>query len=195
MPYADSDDDHVGRNDDRDLDQWEAIDMAYYEYRPDQHTLDVLSQFFQNIPDMLEIVEDDIDQAVESMAVPQQDIDIPAMEFQEAWDAGLVPPLNQEAGRLFTSSESLLQNYARARALTASDVKSLIEDVLRNPEFDPQEVDTDMMERLNRAIEDGDFEIIDVWKEGDGRQEVKFYIRNLEKVIRELVADTRLAGC
>ena len=58
---ADSDDDHVERNDDRDLDHWEAIDMADYEYRPDQHTLDSLSRFFQNIPDMLEIVEDDIE--------------------------------------------------------------------------------------------------------------------------------------
>ena len=58
--YADSDDEHLGRNDDRDLDHWEAIDMEDYEYRPDQHTHDVLSQFFHNIPDMLEIVEDDI---------------------------------------------------------------------------------------------------------------------------------------
>jgi len=81
---------------------------------------------------------------------------------------GHVPALNEEAGRLFTCSERLLQNYARAKALTASDVKSLIQDVLRNPDFDPNEVDTDMMERLNRAIEDGDFESIDVWKEGDG---------------------------
>ena len=153
-------------NDDRDLDHWEAIDMDDYEYRPDQHTSDRLSQFFQNIPDMLELVEDDIDKAVEKMAIPPQEIDIKAMEFDAALGAGLVPPLNQEAGRLFTTSERLLQNYARARALTATDVKTLIEDVLLNPEFDPKEVDTDMMERLNRAIDDGDFEIIDMWKEG-----------------------------
>ena len=130
MQYADSDDDHVGRNDDRDLDQWEAIDMADYEYHPDQHTLDALSLFFQNIPDMLDIVEDDIEKAVETMAIPQHYIDIPAMEFQEALDAGLVPPLNQEAGRLFTNSESLLQNYAHARALTASDVKWMSSEII-----------------------------------------------------------------
>ena len=70
MPYADSDDDNVGRNDGRDLDHWEAIDIADYEYRPDQHTLDALSRFFQNIPDMLDIVEDDIEKAVETMAIP-----------------------------------------------------------------------------------------------------------------------------
>ena len=51
------------------------------------------------------------------------------------------------------------------------------------------------MERLNRTIDDGDFEIIDMWKEGDGRQEVKLSKSNLEKVVSELVADTRLAGC
>ena len=58
---------------------------------------------------MLDIVEDDIELAVKKMAIPQQDIDIPAMEFQEALHSGLVPPLNQEASRLFTSSERLLQ--------------------------------------------------------------------------------------
>ena len=35
----------------------------------------------------------------------------------------------------------------------------------------------------------------DVWKEGDGGLEMKFYKRNLEKVIRELMADPRLEGC
>ena len=55
------------------------------------------------------------------MAIPQQHIDIPAIEFEEALGEGLLPPLNQEASRLFTSSERLLQNYACARVLTASD--------------------------------------------------------------------------
>jgi len=78
--------------------------------------------------------------------------------------------------------------------MTCSDLKALIEDVLKNPDFNAEEVDSNMMDRLNRAIEDGDFEIIDMWKEGDGPQEVKFYFRNLEKVLRELMADIRLAG-
>ena len=110
MWYADSDVGHVQGNDDRDMDSQEAIDMEYYKYITDHHTLDKLSQFFQNIPDMLDIVEDDIEKAVEKMAIPQQDIDIPAMEFNDALGARLVPPLNQEAGRLFTSSERQLQN-------------------------------------------------------------------------------------
>ena len=85
MPYADSDEDHLGINDDRDVGHWEAIDIADYEYRPDQHTLDALSLFFQNIPDMLDIVEDDIEQAVKKMAIPQQDIDILQWNSKMPW--------------------------------------------------------------------------------------------------------------
>ena len=56
---------------------------------------------------MLDIVEDDIELAVKKMAIPQQDIDFPAIQFEDALGEGLLPPLNQEASRLFTSSERL----------------------------------------------------------------------------------------
>ena len=101
--------------------------------------------------------------------------------------------MNKEAGRLFTSSERILQNYSRARNMTATDLKALIEVVLRNPEFNADDVDTNLMKRINRAIEEGKFEMFDKWKEGDGHQEVKFFKRSLEKVIRELMADIELA--
>ena len=107
-----------------------------------------------------------------------------AMEFQNAVEKESEPPLNEEAARLFTASERILQNYARARALTGADLKALIEDVLRNPEFNADDIDRNMMERLNKAIDDGEFEIFDMWKEGDGHQDVKLFSRNLEKVVR-----------
>ena len=107
------------------------------------------------------------------------------MEFQNAVKKELVPPLNEEAARLFTASERILQNYASARTLTGADHKALIEDVLRNPEFNADDIDRNMMERLNKAIiDDGEFEIFDMWKEGHGRQDVKLFTRNLEKVVR-----------
>ena len=58
---------------------------------------------------MPDIVEDDIELAVKKMAISQRDIDIPAIQFEDALGEGLLPPLNQEASRLFTSSERLLQ--------------------------------------------------------------------------------------
>ena len=43
---------------------------------------------------MLDIVEDDIELAVKKMAIPQQDIDIPAILFEDALGEGLLSPLN-----------------------------------------------------------------------------------------------------
>ena len=44
------------------------------------------------------------------------------------------------------------------------------------------------------AVRDGDVEIHDMWKPGDGSQTLHFFKRNVENVIRELLADIRLAG-
>ena len=45
------------------------------------------------------------------------------------------------------------------------------------------------------CIAEGDIEVIDLWEEGDGAQEVMLYKRPILKVLRELVGDERLAGC
>ena len=59
------------------------------------------------------------------------------MDITSSWPSRRCwPPLNEEAARLFTSSERLLQQYASARTLTDADWKALIEDVLRNPELE-----------------------------------------------------------
>ena len=77
----------------------------------------------------------------------------------------------------------------------ASELKDLIQQVLHHPDFNPQDVDHDMHERLMNCIAEGDIEVIDLWEEGDGAQEVMLYKRPILKVLRELVGDERLAGC
>ncbi len=53
-----------------------------------------------------------------------------------------------------------------------------------------------MHQRLMRAVEDGDIEVIDVWEEGDGIQDVSssFVKRKVAKVLMELLSDERMAG-
>ena len=51
-----------------------------------------------------------------------------------------------------------------------------------------------MHERLMRAVADGEMDIHDMWQEGDGQQDVRFFKRKVEVVLRELLADERLAG-
>ena len=109
---------------------------------------------------------------------------------------GLVPPLQPlEAAGLISRSEQILKHYASKASLTAKDLIALIQDVLHNPEFNADDVDTDMLKRFADAIDSGDLEIISMHKEGDGAQKLELFKRPAEKVLRELMADVRLAGC
>ena len=42
---------------------------------------------------------------------------------------------------------------------------------------------------------DPDMDIHNMWQEGDGPQDMRFYLRDVEAVLRELIADERLEGC
>jgi hypothetical protein len=57
-----------------------------------------------------------------------------------------VPPLHQEeASGILTRSEQILKEYAKKASLTAKDIIVLIQDVIHNPEFNADDVDTDML--------------------------------------------------
>ena len=45
-----------------------------------------------------------------------------------------------------------------------------------------------------QAVEDGDIEVIDMWEEGDGIQDVSFVKRKVAKVLMELLSDERMAA-
>ena len=105
-----------------------------------------------------------------------------------------MPVLNEGASNIFSKSEQILLDFANKRFKNASELKELIQDVLHHPDLNLDSVDHDLHERLMRAVEDGGIEIIDMWEEGDGDQDVTFVKRRLEKILRELMADERMAG-
>ena len=51
-----------------------------------------------------------------------------------------------------------------------------------------------MLKRLQASIDSGDIQIINMTVEGDGDQVLELFKRPVEKVLRELMADMRLAG-
>ena len=106
-----------------------------------------------------------------------------------------MPPPNEQDRTAFTKSERILMDYQKLKKMSAQDIKDLIQDVLHNKEFDVDEVDHNMHDRLMRAVADGEMDILDMWQEGDGVQDVRFFKRKVEVVLRELIADARLEGC
>ena len=85
---------------------------------------------------------------------------------------GHLPPLDIDAAGLFSKSERLIQEHVRKYKTGAAELKDLIQQVLHHPDFDPAHVDHDMHERLMKCIEDEDIQVIDLWEQGDGNQEV-----------------------
>ena len=89
-----------------------------------------------------------------------------------------MPALDEDASNVFSKSERLLLDHATKRFKSPSELKELIQTVLHHPDFDLDSVDHDLHERLMKAVEEGDIEIIDMWEEGDGDQDVTFVKRN-----------------
>jgi hypothetical protein len=75
---------------------------------------------------------------------------------------GLVPPLEKEAAGIISSSEAILKAYAMKHPLTARAISNVIKDVLKNPAFNANEVDTGMLQRLQASIDDGDIQSINM---------------------------------
>jgi uncharacterized protein YhfF len=81
--------------------------------------------------------------------------------------------------------------------MNAKVIRDLIQDVLNNPIFNPAtniRVDHTMHNRLVCAVMD-DMDVHHMKMEGDGKQNVRFFKRKVEAVLRELLADECLEGC
>jgi hypothetical protein len=85
-------------------------------------------------------------------------------------------------------------DFQKLKRMNAQDIKDLIQDVLHNDNFDVDEIDHNMNDLLMHAVADG-MAVHNMWQEGDGEQDVRFFLRKVEDVVRELVADERLEGC
>jgi hypothetical protein len=80
------------------------------------------------------------------------------------------------------------------RPMDSDEEQDLIQRVLHHPDFHVADVDHDLRERLMRAVEVGDIEVIDMWEEGDGPQDNTFVTRKMAMVLAEIISDQRMAG-
>ena len=79
--------------------------------------------------------------------------------------------MDTDEANLFTASERLIQAHVKKYKNGAAELKDLIQRVLKHPDFDPDEVDHDMHERLMGAIEACDIEVLDLHEAGGGNQD------------------------
>ncbi len=85
--------------------------------------------------------------------------------------------LDRNAADAITGSEHILKAHADNHSLTAAAIVDLIKNVVKNSEFNLDEVDTDMLQRhqAQAAIDSGDLMVINMHKDGDGPQFLELF--------------------
>ncbi len=104
---------------------------------------------------------DDIEQLLQKIPVHPLAV-VPVRTVQEAVAAGDLPPLDVDAANVFSRSKHILQDHVRKRDVNATELIDLIQMVLHHPDFNADEVDHDMHERLMREVEDVYIQVLDL---------------------------------
>ncbi len=67
--------------------------------------------------------------------------------------------------------------------------------MLRRPEFDSAQVDPDLQRRMNKAVEDGRIKCFNMRESNlDGDQDLNFWTRDIEDLVREVMEDPIFKG-
>ena len=67
--------------------------------------------------------------------------------------------------------------------------------LLKRPDFDPADIDTDLHKRVADAIKDGFIKRFDMCVNSrDGDQDLSMLMRDVEEVVREIMRDARFKG-
>ena len=101
-----------------------------------------------------------------------------------------------EDGGVITQSEYLIAELASQEKLRKKCTNKFIA-LLRRKDFVPDEIRTDRIQQIEKLVakaDGGSTLVFDLWREGDGKQELKLYLRKLVPIMEDLIADERFAG-
>ena len=99
-------------------------------------------------------------------------------------------------GGVVTQSEFLMAQLASEETLRKRTTNKFIS-LLRRKDFVPDEIRTDRIQQIERLIanaDGGSTLVFDLYRQGDGKQELKLYLQKLVPIMEVLIADERLAG-
>ena len=91
--------------------------------------------------------------------------DISTYLLRSCSQAGLIQPPSADDRLAFTPSERILMDFQKLKRLNALVIKNLIQDVLHNENFDSDEDDHNMHDRLMCAVTN-EMIVHDMWQEG-----------------------------
>ncbi len=72
----------------------------------------------------------------------------------------LLPALVTDMADVITGSEFLKKKFAERHSLTATTINDPIKNILQNPQFKADKVDSEILQRLSAAMDRGDLKIV-----------------------------------
>ena len=99
-------------------------------------------------------------------------------------------------GGVITQTEYLIAKLASDETLPTRCTNKIIA-MLKRKDFITDEIRTDRIQQIEKLVskaDGGGTLVFDLWMEGDGKQELKLYLRNLVPIMECLIADERFAG-
>ena len=170
----------------------DEADRAAAEHFPSQDDMDAAMEDFLKQLEQ-EVTFDNLNDLLCKLPNPPVASPIP-ISLEDAISAGFLPKLDMDAASLFSPSELKLYKHATECKWTVEELRKTIV-LLKSPDFKPEEVDTDMHQRMAKALRDGYLKSFDMRESSrDGDQDLHMYLREIDVVIRELIGDPRMAG-
>ena len=120
--------------------------------------------------------------------------EVEAMSVTEAREQGLIEEASDETLKAFSYSEMKLYKHAIEYKWTVGELISTIQ-LIKSTDFKVEDVNVDLHKRVAAAIAKGHFTSHNMRESDlDGDQDLTFWIRSLEEVLREILGDDRMAG-
>ena len=99
-------------------------------------------------------------------------------------------------GGVITQSEYLILALANSEQIRKSFTNNII-GMLKQKDFVPDDIRTDRIQQIEMLVskaDRGQIQVFDIWREGDGKQELKLYLQWLVPIMENLIADERFAS-
>ena len=131
---------------------------------------------------------------LETLPDPSVDTGPVAIPVAEAREKGLIPKIDAALLQAFSASEMKLYKHATKCKWTVEELADTIK-IIKSADFKVEDINADLHKRVAAAVAMGHFTSHNMRESDlDGDQDLVFWLRSLEDVLRELLADERMEG-
>lgn len=158
------------------------------------NTQALLDAFMSNMSKLADAEYHGLSVLLDSLPDPSSFPPAKTMTAAMAKERGLIPEADEETLRAFSPSEMKLYKHATEHQWTVDELVSTIK-LIKSADFKVEDVNVDLHKRVASAIAHGHFASHNMRESDlDGDQDLRFWLRSLEDVLKELLGDARMDG-